>query len=198
VNRPVPAIGWGSSLEEAQAKAAGRGVPVLLYFSAAPECLGSLALQDFTFEDPRVGEFVNDRFVPVRLLLKEHRDLAAQQAVAWTPALLLTDENGAVHFRIDGYLPATELLAHLSLGIGRFELAAGRADLAAERLAAVIAHHAGTEMAAEAAWWLAIAHFRQMQDSVRLRAEWTELARAHPRSAWAARTRIPAAAGRTG
>ena len=186
------AIAWGSSLEEAEEKSAGRQVPLLLYFSQAPECLGCAAMDRFSFEDPRVGEYVNDHFVPVRLMVRENHALARRHVVLWTPVLLVVDENARVHDRIDGYLPAAELVAHLALALGRYELACGRPERAAEALSGVLTHHAGTEMAAQAAWWLGIAHFRQSQDSARLRAEWTELARAHPRSPWAARTRIPA------
>jgi len=144
-----------------------------------------------TYPDDRVAEFVEHHFLPARLKVKENHDLAADYLVSWTPNVVVTDDRGRVHYRVEGYLGPEDFLSRLSLGIGRFRLNRKLFAEAAARFEEVSRRHAGTEAAAEALYWLGVARSKQAHDPAQLRPSWQQLAQEYPNSEWNRRTRIP-------
>src|SRR5438067_1914897 len=115
-------IRWETSLLQAKEHAAREGRALLFDFSAAPECKGCVAMDTVTYPDPRVTEFMEHHFLPVRVQVKENPALVSNYLVSWTPHVVVADEEERVHYRIEGYLPPEDFLAHLSLGIGKYWL----------------------------------------------------------------------------
>jgi hypothetical protein len=187
---------WEPSLADARDHSVVDELPVLLCFSGGTECRGSVALETVTLQDPSVSAFVAERLLPIRVDAQRSRELVEQYAAAWTPLCVLLDANGRAHFRIEGFLPPDEFLAHVMLGTGRFELDHHLPQRALQTLTRMIREHPDSDAVAQALYWQAVARFRLTRDANRLRADWDELAAAHPDSAWAARTRIPVAAAR--
>jgi len=186
-------IAWDPSLQHARERAAEEGKAVLLDFSAAPECRGCVAMDTVTYPDDRVAHFINGHFIPARLRVKENQQLVKDYLVSWTPNVVIADDEGKVHYRIEGYLPPEELVAHLSLGIGKFWLHRQQFALAGERFDEVARRHAGTEAGAEALYWLGVSRYLLGHDSAQLRSSWQELAEEYPDSEWNKRSRIPGA-----
>jgi hypothetical protein len=144
-----------------------------------------------TYPDPRVAEFVSRHFVPVQLPVKEHRDLVEEYLVSWTPNVILADDRGRPHDRVEGYLPPEDFLAELALGLGKFLLNRKQFADAAERFEGVVERHPGTEARAEALYWLGVALYKGSHDAALLRPSWQRLTREHPASGWATRTKVP-------
>jgi len=144
-----------------------------------------------TYPDPRVAEFIEKHAVPVRVVIRENRELAEEYRVSWTPNVVIADENGRVHYRIEGYLPPVEFLGRLSLGIGKFDLNRGRFDEATGRFEEVSRRHAKSEAGAEALYWLGVARFKKTHNAADLKSSWEQLAREYSNSEWTVRTRIP-------
>lgn len=65
---------------------------------------------------PRVLAFTEEDCVPVRVAVKDYPDLVDEYLVGWTPNVVLADDRGRVHARVEGYLPPAEFVARLSLG----------------------------------------------------------------------------------
>jgi len=183
-------IVWETSLDSAEHRAADEGRAVLIYFSAAPACQGCVAMESETFPDPRVAEYLAGHFVPVRLMVREKQAVATEYLVSWTPNFVVADRRGRVHHRIEGYLPPTEFIAQLSLGEGKHHLNLLRYGEAAARFEEVAERHQGSEVAAQALYWLGVSRFKESHESADLLASWQRLAHDYPESEWAQRTRI--------
>jgi len=144
-----------------------------------------------TYPDSRVARFLVDHFVPARLAVKQNPRLVEEYLVAWAPNVVVADEQGKVHYRVEGYLPPEEFVARLSLGVGRYWLNRKQFAQAQERFDEVSRRHAGTDAGAEALYWLGIAQYKQSHDAAQLRPSWQRLAEQYPDNEWAKRTRIP-------
>jgi len=145
-----------------------------------------------TYPDHRVVEFIDEHFIPARVRTKGNPQLLKDYFVTWTPNVVITDDNGKVHYRVEGYLPPEEFVARLSLGAGKFHLDRDEFDLAAERFEEVAQRHHGSEAGAESLYWLGIAHFKKTHDPAQLRPCWQQLAEEYPDSDWTKRSKIPA------
>src|SRR5262245_4045745 len=144
-----------------------------------------------TYPDPRVADFIEKHFAPVRIVVRENRELANNHLVSWTPNVAIADDRGRVHYRIEGYLPPVEFLARLSLGAGKFDLNFAKLAEAAVRFEEVARRHAKTEAGAEALYWLGVARFKKSHNGAELKSSWDQLARDYPDSEWAVKTTFP-------
>jgi tetratricopeptide (TPR) repeat protein len=144
-----------------------------------------------TYPDPRVVQFVGQHFVPVQIKVKQEPRLAQEYQVSWTPNLVVADADGTVHYREEGYLPPEDLIACLSLGLGKYQLHYKQLAEAAGHFEEVARRHPGTEAGAEALYWLGVARYKETHDKHQLRPAWERLAKEYPKSQWAQRSQIP-------
>ena len=186
-------IAWETSLPRAQERAAREGKAVLLDFSAAPECRGCVAMDTVTYPDQRVAHFITGHFIPARVRVKENPQPAEDYLVSWTPNVVIADDRGKVHYRVEGYLPPEEFVARLSLGIGKYWLDRKQFAPAKERFDEVARRHPETDAGAEALYWLGVAQYMLSHDPAQLRPSWQKLAQEYPDSEWTKRTHIPSA-----
>ncbi len=184
-------IDWESSLEQAKEWAHKEGKSLLLDFSAAPMCGGCVAMENVTYPDARVAEFIAKHYIPVKINVRDRPDIAAGYDVNWTPTMLIGDETGRAHFRVEGFLPPEDFVAQLALGLGRLELDRQRFPGAIHHFEAVSQRHRGSEAAAQALYWLGVARTKQSKDPAQLREAWNTLTSECPHSDWAKRANIP-------
>jgi hypothetical protein len=124
------------------------------------------------YSDPRVVEFVEQHFVPVRVHVKEQAEdfkrLGAKYDAQWTPAILLIDSDGTERHRIEGFLPADDLLSQLTLGLAKAAFA--RKDYPAAELLfqKVVDTYPQTEAAPEALYWAGVSRYRATNNSAAL------------------------------
>ncbi len=144
-----------------------------------------------TYPDSRVAQFIASRFIPARVVVKQDPRLVEEYFVSWTPNVVIADEQGKIHYRVEGYLPPEEFMARLSLGIGKYWLHRKQFAQAKERFDEVALRHAGTGAGAEALYWMGVAQYKQSHDPAQLRPSWQKLAQEQPHSEWTQRTRIP-------
>jgi len=186
-------IDWETSLDRAKDWARQEKKSMLLDFSAAPMCGGCAAMDAVTYPDAHVAEFISKHYVPVKIKVKDRPDIAAGYDVNWTPSVLIADESGRTHSRIEGYVPAEDFVAHLSLALGRYELDRQQFQRAIHQFQEVSQRHRGTETAAQALYWLGVARFKDSKDQAQLRATWNLLIDDYPVSEWSKRANIPRA-----
>src|SRR5436190_13407140 len=110
-----------------------------------------------TYPDPRVAQFIVGHFLAARVHVKESPQLVQEYLIGWTPNVVVADDQGKVHYRVEGYLPPEEFVAHLSLGIGKYWLNRKQFEQARERFDEVARRHSGTDIGAEAFYWLGVA-----------------------------------------
>lgn len=140
-----------------------------------------------TYPDAAVVEYINTRFVPLKLLLnnREHWPLFREHHIIWTPTLGFLDRNGALHHESVGFLPPGEFLATLRIGKARCLMAWTRSREAAEELET--AADSGGPLAPEALYWLGIARFLERRDTSGMWAAWERLTSLYPESGWSKR-----------
>lgn len=122
--------------------------------------------------DPRVVEFIERRFVPVRAHVKENaaefKQLGDRFNAMWTPTILIVDGAGQERHRIEGFLPAGDFLSQLALGTAHARFAAGEFDKAASAFEDVIVEYPDTDAAPEAQYWAGVSRYKGTNDAAAL------------------------------
>jgi tetratricopeptide (TPR) repeat protein len=144
-----------------------------------------------TYPDSRVASFIGQHFVPFKVMIKEKPDIAAKYEVNWTPSVVVGDEAGKPHYRMEGFLPAEDFLGQLALGLGRFRFNREEFPKAIHHFEEVSSRHRGTEAGAQALYWLGVANYKQTKDPAKLRPNWDKLIKEYPNSEWAKRANVP-------
>ncbi len=146
------------------------------------------------YVDPTVVDVVNERFVPVRVHVRDQRDeyqrLSQRYGAQWTPTILIVDADGEERHRIEGFLPVDDFLGQLTLGIAH--AAFKREDYGeAERLfRTVVERHGKTESAPEALYWAGVSKYRASNDPNALKATAEAFDRQYRESSWAKKASV--------
>jgi hypothetical protein len=144
-----------------------------------------------TYPDSRVAQFIEQHFVAARVRVKDNAELVKVYLVGWTPNVVVLDDTGHIHYRVEGFLPPHDFIARLALGDGKYRLNRKQFARAAEQFEQVAQRHSGTEAGAEALYWLGVARYKETHDAAQLRGGWQRLAREYPNSEWTKRSNIP-------
>jgi thioredoxin family protein/tetratricopeptide repeat protein len=146
------------------------------------------------YSDPRVAEFVQRNFIPVRVHVRANADefkkLGARYGQQWTPTILVVDPSGEERHRIEGFLPADDLLAQLLLGLGHAALAQGRFAGAEGRFRDVVDRYPQSDAAAEALYWTGVARYKATNDPTALQETARLFAEKYRDSAWAKKASV--------
>lgn len=131
--------------------------------------------------DERVVGFVTENFLPARVHVKddpqEFKRYGERYAAPWTPTILELDPDGVEHHRIEGFLPADDLLAQLMLGRARIAFQQGQWQEAERRFREIVEKLPQTDAAPEALYWAGVAPYkatgdpRSLQETARAFAE---------------------------
>ena len=120
------------------------------------------------YPDPRVVQFVERNFIPVRVHVKEQRDefrrLGERLGSQWTPTTLLVDDTGTEHHRVEGFLPADDFLSQLALGIAKAAFARKDYAAAEQLYRDVVDSYPNTDAAPEAMYWTGVSKYRATND----------------------------------
>jgi len=113
--------------------------------------------------------------------------------VLWTPTVLIFDENGKERFRIEGYLPKDEFVAHLLMGLARVAVMNKKWDEAEQLYRKVVEKYPNTGIAPAAVYWQGVSRYKKTNDHHELGNLVGELKQKYPNSPWNKRA-IPWAA----
>lgn len=178
-------IAWEADMTKALARGTAEQKSVMLEFFS-PECIGCKQMEEVTFADPDVMNFISDHLVPVRVpvsnaaLLKEYR-------VTWTPTLLVIDYYGREHQRSVGYLPPDEAVGFLLLGMGKVSLDYGQYSEAVIQLNTLLNGCPDCAVAPEAVYLRGVARFKTSHSPEALKEIHQQLQARYPQSDWAKR-----------
>lgn len=105
-------VPWRTDLQAALEEATRSNKPVLAYFTASwcPPCQ---RMKSTTWQDLSVARAL-EAWVPVKLDVDQHRDLARRYQINGVPTLLILSAGGTVGQARSGYASAEELVAWLS------------------------------------------------------------------------------------
>jgi hypothetical protein len=123
--------------------------------------------------DERVVRFVNENFLPARVHVKEDPDAFSRYAerykAPWTPTILELDPDRVEHHRIEGFLPADDLLAQLMLGRARMGFDLQQWTEAERRFKEIVERFPQTDAAAEALYWAGVTPYKATGDPASLK-----------------------------
>jgi hypothetical protein len=146
------------------------------------------------YPDARVARFVTERFIPARVHVKEqpddYRRLGERFGAQWTPTLLVIDPSGTERHRIEGFLPADDLIAQLALGLGHSAFARAEWGEAERRFREVADRHAGTDAGAEAQYWTGVARYKGTNDAGALAETARAFAQRYQDTPWAKKASV--------
>ena len=144
--------------------------------------------------DPRVQRMLDEHFVPVRVHVREQAEefqrLGARYGAQWTPATLVLSPDGQERHRIEGFTPADDFLAQLSLGLGRVDFDAGRFEQAERRFRGVVERHAESDAAPEALYWAGVSRYKATNDAGALKETAKAVRERYPESTWAKKASV--------
>ncbi len=149
------------------------------------------------YPDERVARFVQDNFLPARVHVRDQpedfRRFGQRFNAQWTPTLLVIDPEGTERHRVEGFLPADDLLAQLMLGLGHSAFARQQWDEAERRFREVVDRFPGTEAAPEALYWAGVSRYKAKGDAGALAETAREFKRRYQSSSWAKKASVWAA-----
>src|SRR5207247_1633210 len=146
------------------------------------------------YSDRRVVRFIEDNFIPVRVHTREQRDefkrLGERFNSQWTPTILMIDANGQEQHRLEGFLPADDFLAQLTLGLGHAAFKAGDFASAEQRFREVVDQYPNSDAAPEALYWAGVSRYKASSDASALADTARSFREKYQDSSWAKRASV--------
>lgn len=139
-----------------------------------------------TYPDQGVTQFMQDNLVALRVPF-DHKPLAADFNVKWTPTLITVDAEGKEHHRTVGFLPPEELIPSLLLGIGKSHFEQEQFNEAISAFDRLLKEYPKSDFAPEAIYLRGVSLYKSTHDPKPLRAAYDKLAAEYPDSEWTKR-----------
>jgi tetratricopeptide (TPR) repeat protein len=136
-----------------------------------------------TYPDEKVADFVQNVLIPLRVPF-DHKPLAADFNIKWTPTLITLDTDGKEHHRTVGFLGPEELIPSLLLGIGKSHFENERFDKAIEAFDRLLKDCPKSNSAPEAIYVRGVARYKSTHQPKPLREAYDKLAADYPSSEW--------------
>ena len=112
------------------------------------------------YPDPRVAGFVMEHFVPVKIDVRKNPQPMERFEALWTPTIILLDPEGVERYRFEGYLPAGDYLARVTLGLGHVCFAMKDWVAAEAWFHEVVEKYGNSEVAPEALYWEGVSRYK--------------------------------------
>jgi hypothetical protein len=118
------------------------------------------------------------------------RRFGQRYSAQWTPTLLIIDPGGTERHRIEGFLPAEDLLPQLMLGLGHSEFAREHWPAAERHFREITDRFPNSDAAAEAMYWAGVSRYKASGDPAALKETAGAFSRSHQESSWAKKASI--------
>jgi hypothetical protein len=139
-----------------------------------------------TFPDAKVMAFIKQNLIPIRLP-HDHKPLAEQFQVKWTPALVTLDTEGKEHHRTVGFLSPEELIPSLLLGKAKIDFDHEDFAKALVSLEALLKDYPKSGAAPEAIFLRGVCGYKSTHTPKPLKEAYEKLAKDYPDSEWTKR-----------
>jgi tetratricopeptide (TPR) repeat protein len=146
------------------------------------------------YPEERVARFVSESFIPARVHVREQaadfKRLGERYGAQWTPTILELDPEGTERHRVEGFLPADDLLAQLTLGLGQIAFKSENWKDAERRFREVVERYPRTDAAPEALYWAGVSRYKASNDPTALRDTERALSKQYPESSWTKKSSV--------
>jgi TolA-binding protein len=144
--------------------------------------------------DERVARFVNQNVLPARVHVKDDgpafKRYAERYKAPWTPTILVLDSEGVEQHRIEGFLPADDLLAQLMLGVAHMAFHKEQWGEAERRFREVVDQLPQADAAPEALYWAGVSRYKASGDAVALQETGRAFSTRYQDSTWAKKASV--------
>jgi tetratricopeptide (TPR) repeat protein len=144
--------------------------------------------------DERITRFVNQNFLAARVHVKddpqEFKRYSERYHAPWTPTILLLDPDGVEQHRIEGFLPADDLLGQLMLGRARIAFQQQQWAEAERRFREIVEQLPQTDAAPEALYWAGVAAYKATGDPAALKETARGFTKRYRDSTWAKKASV--------
>jgi hypothetical protein len=144
--------------------------------------------------DQRVVDLVSANFLTARVHAREQaadfKRFGAQYGAQWTPTTLFLDPEGIERHRIEGFLPAEDFLAQVTLGRGHLAFHAGQWDEAERHFQSVIEGFPESEAAPEGQYWAGVSRYKASGDGAALAETALAFDRRYQGTSWAKKASV--------
>jgi len=144
--------------------------------------------------DERIVRFVNQNFLPARVHVKDEgqafKRVSERFKAPWTPTILELDANGVEQHRIEGFLPADDLLAQLMLGLAHTAFQQQQWAEAERRFLEIVNRLPQTDAAPEAQYWAGVAKYKATGDPAALKETGRAFSKQYQDSTWAKKASV--------
>lgn len=175
-------ISWRNNPSEARREAEELKKPVFVDWADFPSCVGCVSLENNTYPNADVIDFVSDNFVPVQLNQSENLELFRQNKVVWTPTVTICDAFGDELMRWIGYLSPAEFLPKVKFVLARTKIIEQDYAQAVMILEEIVSLHKNSFAAPEAMYWLGVAKWKMNRHFADLSEAWMNLMETYPDS----------------
>jgi outer membrane protein assembly factor BamD (BamD/ComL family) len=128
--------------------------------------------------------------VHVREQAADFKRLGERFSAQWTPTILIIDHTGTERHRVEGFLPADDLLAELTLGLGHSAFARSEYSEAEKRFREVLERFPNSEVAAEAQYWAGVSRYKATNDAAALGETARQFTQRFQDSTWAKKASV--------
>ena len=135
------------------------------------------------YPDPRVSELISQRFVPVRIHIKEQPTMWKRFDVRWTPTVLVLAPDGKE-------LPEDELRGQLELALGFLAVEKKDWPNARQEFERVVDLFPETDAGPEALYWSGVAQYSATHDATALKDLGRKFKERYTDTSWAKRASI--------
>ena len=139
-----------------------------------------------TFPDPKVTAYITENMIPLRLP-HDHKPLASQFQVTWTPTLVTLDIEGKEHHRTVGFLPPEEIIPSLLLGKAKVHFNHDEFQVALKSLEALVKDYPKSGAAPEAIFLRGVCGYKSTHNPKPLKEAYERLQKEYPDSEWTKR-----------
>jgi TolA-binding protein len=146
------------------------------------------------YPDPEVARLVTDRFVPVRVHVKEHAEeftrLGGMFDAQWTPTTLVIDGTSKERHRVEGFLPKKDFASQLELGLAKAAFARGEFGESEQAFEDVLRKYPETDAAPEAQYWAGVSRYKSSGDPKALNDTTVRFKERYADSTWAKKASV--------
>lgn len=143
-----------------------------------------------TYPDLYVATLLNEYFVPIQVNIEKAAELVRKYRPIWTPNLNILDEEGAMVYHVEGWLPPSEYSAMLLVSRGHYFIRRKRYAEAVPNFQEVGQRFPTSSFAPEAMYYLGVGKYMTSHKGEELVEAWKKLQQAYPYSSWAIRAGI--------
>jgi TolA-binding protein len=146
------------------------------------------------YTDPEIVRLVTNRFVPVRMHVKENAEdykrLGGMFDAQWTPTTLIVDGTSKERHRVEGFLPRNDFGSQLELGLAKAAFGRGALGEAEQAFEDVLRKYPDTDAAPEAQYWAGVSRYKASGDPQALKDITKRFKQRYADSTWAKKASV--------